>query len=396
MHNHNRTNSIFTAGRALPETLLPTLSQEEALSIFKNDPDAFNLFRRLTAPQQQELLEYCMGNRGLKITYDPFFQHIFGPSMNPAPLRRFLSSILGQEVTIREVMNREGLRITEQSSLVIMDIVVALMDGTIVNVEIQKHGYYFPLQRSFCYGADLLVRQYTKLKEQQERRFNYTLLRPVYVIVLMENSSYEFKAYPNRYIHRSNFTFDTGLHLDNLLNFIYVPLDIFREMSHNEFEELEAWLYFLSSDNPVHVHKVIEKYPFFKELYQKIINFRYRPKELIAMYSEALSILDRNTVNYMIEDMQNQLEQARESLAEKEATLEALNASLAERQAAIAQKEVTLAEKDASLAEKDASLAEKDASLAEKDASLAEKDASLAEKDAEIARLKALLQAQDN
>lgn len=354
MHNQNHSNSIFTTGRALPETLLPTLSPEEALNIFKDDPEAFDLFRRLTTPQQQELLEYCMGNRGLKITYDPFFQHIFGPSMNPIPLRRLLSSILGQEVTIREIMNREGLRITEQSSLVIMDIVVALMDGTIINVEIQKHGYYFPLQRSFCYGADLLVRQYTKLRETKKHSFNYTQLRPVYVIVLMENSSYEFKAYPDQYIHRSNFTFDTGLHLENLLNFIYVPLDIFREMSHNEFKELEAWLYFLSSDNPVHVHKVIEKYPFFKELYQKIINFRYHPKELIAMYSEALSILDRNTVNYMIEDMKNQLEQANESLAEKQAALEAL------------------------------------------DASLAEKDASLAEKDAEIARLKALLKAHEN
>ena len=361
MDYQNRTSSIFTSGRAIPESLLPTLSTEEAKSIFQNDPEAFTLFRRLPSDQQQELLEFCMGNRGLKITYDPFFQHIFGPSMNPAPLRRLLSSILGQEVTIREVMPREGLRLTEQSSLVIMDIVVALMDGTIVNVEIQKHGYYFPLQRSFCYGADMLVRQYTKLRDQQKFLFNYTLLRPVYVIVLMENSPQEFKAYPDHYIHRSQFQFDTGLHLENLLNFIYVPLDIFKKISHNEFEELEAWLYFLSSDNPIHVHKVIEKYPFFKDLYRRIIEFRHNPKELISMYSKALSILDHNTVNYMLDDMKNQIEQAYENLDDMKNQIEQAYEN-----------------------------------LAEKNASLAEKDASLAEKDAEISRLKALLAAKED
>lgn len=36
------------------------------------------------------------------------------------------------------------------------------------------------------------------------------------------------------------------------------------------------------------------------------------------MYSKALSILDRNTVNYMLDDMKNRIEQANESLAEKQ------------------------------------------------------------------------------
>ncbi len=37
--------------------------------------------------------------------------------------------------------------------------------------------------------------------------------------------------------------------------------------------ELEAWLYFIGSDNPAHVRKVIASYPKFAELYQEILYF---------------------------------------------------------------------------------------------------------------------------
>ena len=37
------------------------------------------------------------------------------------------------------------------------------------------------------------------------------------------------------------------------------------------------------------------RFPFFQEMYQDIVNFRYHPKELIAMYSEALRIMDKNS-----------------------------------------------------------------------------------------------------
>ena len=38
--------------------------------------------------------------------------------------------------------------------------------------------------------------------------------------------------------------------MKELINKIYISLDIFREMEHNELTELDAWMYFLSSDNP--------------------------------------------------------------------------------------------------------------------------------------------------
>ena len=45
---------------------------------------------------------------------------------------------------IRQVIPNDGTRIAEEQSLVIMDIVVELMDGSLANVEIQRSGYLFP------------------------------------------------------------------------------------------------------------------------------------------------------------------------------------------------------------------------------------------------------------
>ncbi|MEE1027875.1 MAG: hypothetical protein UH211_04250, partial [Agathobacter sp.] len=42
--------------------------------------------------------------------------------------------------------------------------------------------------------------------------------------------------------------------------------------------------------------------------------FRTRPKELIYMFSEALEILDRNTANYMIDELAQEVKVAKEAL----------------------------------------------------------------------------------
>ncbi len=378
MHFKQISNSIFTPGGSLPKSLQEPRLKEEVLTQIYGDPETYSQFTRLVPDAQDALIEFCMGNRGLKITYDPFFHHIFHPKSHPERLSRLLSVILKQPIKVKQVLPREGIRLSDTSSLMIMDILVELEDGSLVNVEIQKYGYYFPMQRSFCYGADLLVRQYAQLRDTMGREFTYSKLQPVYVIILMDNSPSEFAQYPDVFLHRSSFQFNSGLSIGNLLNFIYIPLDIFREMPHNELGELEAWLYFLSSDNPLHIQRIIEEYPFFQSLYQEIINFRYCPKELITMYSEALAILDRNTVNLMIDDMKKELERMSADLAQKQAAMDEINAALSQKTVA--------------LSEKDAALSEKDAALSEKDAALSEKDAALSKKDAEIARLKALLE----
>ncbi len=112
----------------------------------------------------------------------------------------------------------------------------------------------------------------------------------------------------------------------------YIALDNFLNIMDNkrketQISELEAWLYFIGSDKVEHIYKVIESYPWFAELYKEINEFRHHPEEAIKMFSDALRIMDRNTVWYMIDEEK----QARET-AEKRAGAAEKRADTAEQE----------------------------------------------------------------
>lgn len=77
------------------------------------------------------------------------------PKTKPMRLNDFLSQLLHQQVTVLQVLPADSTRIADESSLIIMDIVVESSDGSIANVEVQRIGYLFPGQRCACYSADL-------------------------------------------------------------------------------------------------------------------------------------------------------------------------------------------------------------------------------------------------
>ncbi len=80
------------------------------------------------------------------------------------------------------------------------------------------------------------MRQYKKKHDQadaNEQRMNYRCLRPVYTIVLYESSPAEFHKFPGNYIHRFRQTSDTGLEMNLLEEYVFVPLDILKEIVQN-------------------------------------------------------------------------------------------------------------------------------------------------------------------
>ncbi len=86
------------------------------------------------------------------------------PEYVPQRLSDFLSCMLGQKVRVIRAIPTDSTRLADESVLLAMDIVVELEDGSIANVEMQRIGYLFPGQRSACYSADLLLRQYKRLR----------------------------------------------------------------------------------------------------------------------------------------------------------------------------------------------------------------------------------------
>ena len=327
-----------TIGRGWEEVRGPLLTREEVMYRFREYPDVYETFLELTEEFQEELIAFAMGVKGAKMTYDPFFKHIFNPVYRPEYLEDFLSACFDEEVKILEILPNESKRITEESSLLVADLLVRLKSGAIVNVEIQRIGYYFPGARCACYSSDLVMRQYSQIRAQrrkEKKRFSYGDVKKVYTIVLMQKSTREFHELPDEYLHYAKQTFKSGLKMDLLQEYLLVPLDIFLKLPHNKISRLEAWLYFIASDKMTDIRKVCDAYPDFCELYREVFQFRYHPKELVSMFSEALRILDQDTVQYMIDDMKRELEEQAVQLEEQAAQLEANAVALEAKNAEI-------------------------------------------------------------
>lgn len=316
---------------------------------------AFYDWEGIRPEDQERILLFLEGKQGLQILSDKFFQRVFRPDEVPERIESLISEVLGTQVKIVQVLSREGTAISEGGSQVIMDIIVKTEDGAIVNVEMQRIGYYFPGERSGCYTADMIMRQYGAVRAKKGVDFSYSDLKPVTLIVIMEKSSREFSEVAPEYIHKKIITYSSGANVKNLDNVVYISLDTFRNQRHNKISsKLEAWLSFFTYEKPEDIISLVSEYPEFITLYKDIAEFRRKPEEVIGMFSEALRIMDRNTTKYMIEDMQRQNDELKAKRDEAEAKYTEAEAKLGR----------ITAEYGASLAEKDREIAELKAKIA--------------------------------
>ncbi|MDO5134254.1 MAG: hypothetical protein Q4D81_14925 [Eubacteriales bacterium] len=291
-----------------------------------------------------------------------------------------------------------------------MDIIVETADGSIVNIEVQKIGYMFPGERAACYSADLLLRQYQRVRKEAEERerkqkqdkesgqedkpgqgpgkglrgkeepeqsleqefgqeeepeqgqelkrkegqrrekepelisgktnsrtvpggtFSYKNIHPVFTIVLMETSTEKFHAKKEAFFHRFSLKSDTGLDLNLLQNYIFIPLDIFKKhiWSSGITTERDAWLAFLSCDDPKVISTILDLFPdIFRELYERICDLCRNTEEVMNMFSKELAELDRNTTLLMIEEMQDRIDKQAEALLRKDEALQQKDTEIA-------------------------------------------------------------------
>lgn len=296
----NKLKQYFPMIRTRAE-VLEEISSREAL---------LERYRGWTGEQKEEFLDFCSGNRGVKILYDSFFKEIMSPETAPERLEEFLTLLLGQNVKILRTLPNDSSRLADENSLVIMDIIVELEDHSIANVEVQKLGYMFPGQRSACYSADLLLRQYKRVRGEKGKAFSYKDIKKVYTIVLYEKSPRQFSDFPDNYVHHFSHVSDTGLQMDLLQEYVFVALDIFKKAIQNRDirNRLEAWLFFLATDDPEDIGKLLERYPEFGKLYREIYEICRNVEKVMEMFSMELWELDRNTVQYMMDEMQEELD----------------------------------------------------------------------------------------
>ena len=325
--------------------------KEEILKEIGKKPHLRTLFSSWKTEYQEEFLDFCSGAKGIKILYDSYFKEVMNPEYDSMRLESFISTILGYKVKILQILPNDSTRLTDETTLLWTDVIVELADGSIANVEVQKIGYAFSGQRSACYSSDMLLRQYKRVRGKRGETFSYRDIKNVYLIVIYEKSPKEFHELPDKYYHHSRQVFDSGLSLNLLQEYIMIPLDIFHEKMQNKTieTELEAWLTFLSSDEPEVIIQLITQYPKFKAMYETLYEMCQNVEGVMQMFSKELQMLDRNTTIYMVDELQKELEQKEEQLSQKDEQLSQKDEQLSQKDEQLSQQNLQLSQKEKEL-----------------------------------------------
>ena len=133
----------------------------------------------------------------------------------------------------------------------------------------------------------------------------------------MERSPHIFKDFPDDFVHNIYGTSDTGIKLNLLENIMFIPVDIFLNKLHNDGikSNLDAWLCFLGCDEPEIIIDLITKYPKFKAMYSHLYDLCRNIEGVMNMFSKELQLMDQNTVKYMMDELQEELDSANTTIS---------------------------------------------------------------------------------
>lgn len=147
---------------------------------------------------------------------------------------------------------------------------------------------------------------------------------------MLEQSTAEFGEFSELYFHHFRAKSNSGIRLELLQEYIFIPLDIFRKNLHNKGinNDLDAWLTFLSVDEIDMVECLMEAYPDFIPMYRDVYEMCRNVERVMELYSKELLELDRNTVQLMIDEMQDMIDTQKEQLDKKDQEIAELKRKL--------------------------------------------------------------------
>lgn len=95
---------------------------------------------------------------------------------------------------------------------------------------------------------------------------------------------------------------------------------------------MEAWLTFLSIDNPELILKLIKMYPGFQKIYSEIYEAYQNTEVFMGIFSKELIEMDQNTVDFMIDEMQDTIDAQKLELDAQKLLLDEKDKLIAELQ----------------------------------------------------------------
>ena len=342
------------------------LSSYDFLSAVRNNPNLalqYDNFRRSSVSNKgwaDRFNDYISRKKTLPLLYDPFFKKLFNGDEHRQRLSRLVSSIIGQEVTVIDILPSESSSF--EDSFIIMDMIVRLSDGSIANIEVQKIASLFPGERLSCYSADAIMRQYHRLSSATStarysddisqdsdsisaighKTFSYKDMKNVHTIVLFENSNSNLinSANPELYFHVGTTTFNTHINFPLLQKYHMISLDTFRKYRYSDIikgnidikkcdydedvyekpltdQMLRDRLAFLSLfvtetvDEAIAIQNI---FPELSEIFDEMNEYLARPEEVLGMFSEALRILNHNTAVLMVDEYRKKYQEMEKNL----------------------------------------------------------------------------------
>ena len=342
------------------------LSSYDFLSAVRNNPNLalqYDNFRRSSVSNKgwaDRFNDYISRKKTLPLLYDPFFKKLFNGDEHRQRLSRLVSSIIGQEVTVIDILPSESSSF--EDSFIIMDMIVRLSDGSIANIEVQKIASLFPGERLSCYSADAIMRQYHRLSSATStarysddisqdsdsisaighKTFSYKDMKNVHTIVLFENSNSNLinSDNPELYFHVGTTTFNTNINFPLLQKYHMISLDTFRKYRYSDIikgnidikkcdydedvyekpltdQMLRDRLAFLSLfvtetvDEAIAIQNI---FPELSEIFNEMNEYLARPEEVLGMFSEALRILNHNTAVLMVDEYRKKYQEMENNL----------------------------------------------------------------------------------
>ena len=104
------------SGRKLKDYFPMIRTREQILQDIESDIVLKAKFESFTEDRKKEFLDFCTGERGVKILYDSFFNAVMNPDIYPERVRHLISALLGKEVTSFSVMQRSSFSIGDDKS----------------------------------------------------------------------------------------------------------------------------------------------------------------------------------------------------------------------------------------------------------------------------------------
>lgn len=125
------------------------------------------------------------------------------------------------------------------------------------------------------------------------------------------------------YLHHAFSVTDTGIPIELLQEYCFIPIDIFMKHFHNKGiqNDLDAWLAFLSIDDPELIVTLLSRYPKFRDMYADVYELCRNTEDIMGLFSKELQMLDENTVDYMIDEMQATIDELKRDNQELQSQL---------------------------------------------------------------------------